>query len=109
VTLFPYTTLFRSWYNIYEIHAREDGSVRGYYCNISRPAQIGAETISYVDLALDLLVYPDGRQLVLDEDEFAALPLSAAEREQAIRALGELQAGFTAHVYPPVAHGYGTA
>jgi uncharacterized protein len=97
------------WYNIYEIHAREDGAVRGYYCNISRPAQIGAETISYVDLALDLLVYPDGRQLVLDEDEFAALPLSAAEREQAIRALGELQAGFTAHVYPPVAHGYGTA
>ena len=32
-----------------------------------------ASQIRYVDLALDLLVFPDGRQLVLDEDEFEAL------------------------------------
>jgi hypothetical protein len=89
------------WYNIYEIHAREDGHVRGWYCNISRPAFVSEQTISYVDLALDLLVYPDGRQLVLDEDEFAALPLSAGERIRAREALVELQTGFTRHIYPP--------
>ena len=43
------------------------------------------------DLALDLVVYPDGRSRVLDEDEFAALPLSAEERSRARRALEELQ------------------
>jgi hypothetical protein len=45
-------------------------------------------------LALDLLVFPDGRQIVLDEDEFNALPLSEAERQSALAALAELQALF---------------
>ena len=82
------------WYNIYEIHAREDEALRGWYCNVTRPATITPETISYVDLALDLLVYPDGKQLVLDEDEFAELQISEGEREQALRALDELKGIF---------------
>ena len=28
------------WYNIFEIHARDDDSLRGWYCNISRPVEI---------------------------------------------------------------------
>lgn len=84
----------RRWYNIFEIHAREDDHLRGWYCNITRPAQIADSTVYYVDLALDLLVFPDGRQLVLDEDEFDALPLSEAERQQARAALDELRARF---------------
>ena len=47
--------------------------------------------MSYVDLALDLLVYPDGRQLVLDEDEFQALSLDTATHVKAQAALNELQ------------------
>ncbi|HEX9013693.1 MAG TPA: DUF402 domain-containing protein, partial [Anaerolineaceae bacterium] len=87
-------TYFRGrMYNIFEIHAREDDRIRGWYCNITRLAEITPEAISYVDLALDLLVYPDGGQLVLDEDEFADLLLSVEEREQARQALVELQAG----------------
>jgi uncharacterized protein len=89
------------WYNIFEIHAREDDALRGWYCNVTRPAVVTPDSISYVDLALDLLVYPDGRQLVLDEDEFDALPLAQAEREQARRALAELQEGFAAKAFPP--------
>ncbi len=58
------------------------------------PAVLGAEVISYRDLALDLLVFPDGRQVVLDEDEFAALPLDARTRTQARRALATLQRHF---------------
>lgn len=82
------------WYNIYEIHDREDDHLKGWYCNVTYPAQIEDGQIIYRDLALDLLVYPDGRQLVLDEDEFAELELSEADQQQARRALGELQALF---------------
>ncbi|MDX1435203.1 MAG: DUF402 domain-containing protein [Anaerolineales bacterium] len=79
------------WYNIYAIHDREDGHIKGWYCNVSYPAEIGEDHISFVDLALDLLVYPDGRQLVLDEDEFAALPLTSTDRAQAREALNDLE------------------
>ncbi len=86
------------WYNIFALHDRQDDHLKGWYCNVGRPADIRAETVSYVDLALDLLVYPDGRQEVLDEDEFSALRLSRAERRRAWAALRELQALFA----PPV-------
>jgi uncharacterized protein len=80
------------WYNILEIHDRADDSLKGWYCNIGKPAvmETGNE-ISYVDLALDLWVDPDGTQTVLDEDEFAALDLDAETRSRARAALAELQ------------------
>lgn len=84
------------WYNIYEIYDRDTHDLKCWYCNVSYPAEIGAGQISYVDLALDLLVFPDRRQLALDEDEFTALQLSATDRLQARKALGELQALFKA-------------
>ncbi len=82
------------WYNIYEMHDRDDDRLKGWYCNIGRPAEVGKGVISFVDLALDLLVYPDGRQLVLDEDEFAELDLSPEEQQQARQALEELKTSF---------------
>jgi hypothetical protein len=84
------------WYNIFAIHDRDDNRLKGWYCNISHPAEIGDGVVSYIDLALDLLVYPDGRQLVLDEDEFNELALSPEVQQQARYALEELQASFTA-------------
>jgi predicted RNA-binding protein associated with RNAse of E/G family len=42
-------------------------------------------------MALDLWVAPDGETQVLDEDEFAALPLTSSERDVARQALAELQ------------------
>lgn len=82
------------WYNIFEIHDRQSDRLKGWYCNIGYPAAITKDTVSYVDLALDLLVYPDGRQLVLDENEFAALFLSPVDQSQARAALVELQTHF---------------
>jgi protein associated with RNAse G/E len=79
------------WYNIYEIYDRDDGRVKGWYCNVSQPAEFAQGVIRFVDLALDLLVYPDGRQLVLDEDEFASLSLSEDMRDKARQALDELK------------------
>jgi predicted RNA-binding protein associated with RNAse of E/G family len=83
------------WYNIFEIHAKTDDHLRGWYCNIATPARITSNQISYMDLALDLLVFPDGKQIVLDEDEFNKLEISSALRESARKALEELQAFFT--------------
>ena len=82
------------WYNTFEVHDRDDGRLKGWYCNIGRPATVGPDTVSYVDLALDLWVTPDGRQTVLDEDEFEALALSAEERETARSTLRDLRAAF---------------
>jgi len=82
------------WYNIFEIYDRESGELKGWYCNVTVPAQILAGEIRYVDLALDLLVYPDGRQLVLDEDEFSALDAPDEVCAGAYRGLEELQALF---------------
>jgi uncharacterized protein len=84
------------WYNIFEIHDRDDDALKGWYCNIGKPAVMEADdVISYVDLALDLWVAPDGTQTVLDEDEFAALDLDAETRSQAWAALEELKRMFS--------------
>lgn len=82
------------WYNVFEIHARETDELKGWYCNVTRPAEFENSTISYIDLALDLLVFPDRRQLVLDEDEYAELHLDPQTDEKARAALRELQALF---------------
>ena len=79
------------WYNIFEIHDRADDRLKGWYCNITLPAELKEDQVAYVDLALDLLVYPDGSQLVLDEDEFADLVLDAPTRKKALAALADLQ------------------
>jgi protein associated with RNAse G/E len=82
------------WYNIFEIHAHEDGQLRGWYCNIGKPAEFDGQILSYIDLALDLVVFPDGRHVILDEDEFSELDISDQVRQQALDALGELQSHF---------------
>jgi len=84
------------WYNLFEIHDRDDDRLKGWYCNIAKPAVLEAEDrLSYVDLALDLWVAVDGTQTVLDEDEFAALALDAETRSRARAALEELQKLFS--------------
>lgn len=59
------------WFNIFDI-ADENGERKGWYCNVAAPAIIADDTVQQVDLLLDVWVYPDGRMLILDEDEFAA-------------------------------------
>jgi uncharacterized protein len=91
---FVETFYTRRWYNIFEIHDRQDDSLKAWYCNVGYPAELETGVVSYRDLALDLLVYPDGRQVILDEDEFAELDISAEIHRQALIALGELQKYF---------------
>ncbi len=79
------------WYNIFAIHDRDEGKVKGWYCNIGKPAVIEDAVVSYVDLALDLWVSVDGKQTVLDEDEFEELKLNDELRTGAINGLNELK------------------
>lgn len=88
------------WYDIFEIYDRDTGQRKGWYCNVTRPAVITESAVEYVDLALDLWVSEDGRQTVLDEDEFMALDLTPPERDLARRALAELQQQFKAERPP---------
>ncbi len=79
------------WYNIFAIHDREDEKIKGWYCNVGKPAVIEDDVVSYVDLALDLWVSIDGTQTVLDEDEFQGLQLNDKLRASALNGLAELK------------------
>ncbi len=86
------------WYNVFAIYNVGDDVFKGWYCNLTRPAQIGPHPseagllIEAVDLALDYFRQPDGTEFVLDEDEFAALKLPSAEVAACRAALAELRA-----------------
>jgi len=82
------------WYNIFEIYDRDDGNLKGWYCNLTTPAIIEGDTISFIDLALDLWVSADRTQTILDEDEMEELNLSEEYRNQVFAGLKELQARF---------------
>jgi protein associated with RNAse G/E len=79
------------WYNIFEIYDRDDGKFKGFYCNIGKPAIIGDDFVSYVDLALDLWVSANGAQTVLDEDELTELNLDNELKQKVHDSLKELQ------------------
>ncbi len=57
------------WYNIFRFH-EPDGSLRNYYCNVAMPPTLTDESLDFVDLDIDVVVWPDGRVEVLDRDEF---------------------------------------
>ena len=88
------------WYNIFEIHDRDDDLLKGWYCNVGRPAVWDApDAISYVDLALDLWVTPQGVQTVLDQDEFESADMDETTRASALQAMQELQKLFKSRQY----------
>ena len=78
------------YYNIYAIYQQKSSSLKGWYCNIGMPAQFSNGAVSYVDLALDLWVYPNGEYLLLDEDEFEMLDLPAVTQQKCWQAIDTL-------------------
>ncbi len=91
---FVETYYFDRWYNVFEIYDCLDNRLKGWYCNVSSPAIPKGDLLIYRDLELDLLVFPTGKQVVLDEEEFVAQEILPREREFALAALAELQVYF---------------
>ena len=83
------------WYNIFRFH-EPDGAVRNYYCNIIMPPVFSGSTLDYVDLDIDVVVWPGDNYEVLDLAEYEenALLLSYPEsvRSRASSALDEVVA-----------------
>lgn len=83
------------WYNVFELRGPA-GQLKGWYCNITRPAVIADDYVESEDLELDLIVAPDRTQTRLDdEDEFAARNLQRDEPQAhaaALAAVEELRA-----------------
>lgn len=81
------------WYAVKEVRSAA-GVLKGWYCDVTRPAVLRSGELLVDDLDLDLWVSADGaRVLRLDEDEFAASGLATADPEaaaQAVRALDAL-------------------
>ena len=57
------------WYNVFRF-AQPHGDLRNYYCNVNAPPVLKNETLSYIDLDLDILVAPDFSYQVLDMEDF---------------------------------------
>ena len=77
------------WFNIFCIYDAI-GLLKGWYANVTLPVEISATEVRWRDLALDLMVLPNGEQTVLDEDEFAKLSLPDDMRKRAEEALQTL-------------------
>ncbi|MEU8984533.1 DUF402 domain-containing protein [Streptomyces sp. NPDC048309] len=82
------------WYAVKEV--RDSGGVlKGWYCDVTRPATVSGGELVVEDLDLDLWRSADGRTVLrLDEDEFAASGLATADPQAAAaaeNALDELE------------------
>lgn len=83
------------WYSVKEVR-HHHGELKGWYCDVARPAEVSVGAIVSVDLDLDLWVSPDASVvLTLDEDEFIESGLAEADPTAAANsraALDELRA-----------------
>ncbi|HLJ61263.1 MAG TPA: DUF402 domain-containing protein [bacterium] len=81
-------------YNVYHWIA-PDGTTLAYYFNLSGPPRIEHARLEWEDLEVDVLVTPDARARVLDEDRVPAsaadrLPEIAAARDRVLREYREV-------------------
>ncbi|WP_405711170.1 MULTISPECIES: DUF402 domain-containing protein [unclassified Streptomyces] len=82
------------WFAVKEVRTGA-GGLKGWYCDITRPAVLRDGELLVEDLDLDLWVSADGSSVLrLDEDEFEESGLAArdpAAADAALRALDELE------------------
>lgn len=90
------------WFNIFKLYTGS-GRLKGWYCNLAEPVTLTDSLILWRDLALDLLISPDGEQLVMDEDEFEALQPSDELRCSAREVLATLRR-WVMEGHPPFTH-----
>ncbi|NUT28040.1 MAG: DUF402 domain-containing protein [Streptomyces sp.] len=78
------------WYAVKEVRDSA-GALKGWYCDITRPATLSGAELVVEDLDLDLWRSADGTDVRrLDEDEFAESGLTESDPEAAAAALAAL-------------------
>lgn len=95
------------WWNVIAGYRPDSGALTGYYCNVAKTPRWRAEpapVIAYTDLDLDIIVFPDGRYELHDEDEFvqyaAQFGYPARTVERARRTVDELIARIERRAHP---------
>ncbi|MGQ9889191.1 MAG: DUF402 domain-containing protein [Aggregatilineales bacterium] len=88
------------WYNVFRVEEAGSGRLKGWYCNVTRPARIASDSVCADDLALDVFVMPDGSLRLLDQDEFEALDLTPNERAAALGAVEAIRSAVVARALP---------
>ena len=91
------------WFNVIQSW-NTDGSLSGYYCNVTTPAHVIENELCWDDLDLDVSVRADGTYRVLDEDEWARnverLGYAPELVARARRAMDELITSVERRVFP---------
>ena len=64
-------------YNLFALYRA--GELIGWYCNVTHETTVRDGVIVWHDLFVDVIVYPDGNTLVLDEDELADSGLAVGD------------------------------
>jgi hypothetical protein len=78
------------WYAVKEVRSAT-GTLKGWYCDVTRPARRSGAELVVEDLDLDLWRSADGTDVRrLDEDEFAESGLDASDPQAARAALAAL-------------------
>lgn len=84
---------FDRWYNVFAFF-EANGAFRNYYCNINMPPTLNDSELDYIDLDLDVVVWPDGSIAILDREEYEQnaelFAYSPEIRNKAESALGEI-------------------
>lgn len=75
-------------YNVYHWRAK-DGRYLGSYFNLVKGTSITERLVTYVDLIVDVMIFPDGSHAVLDLDELPQ-PLHLFEKGDVERHLQQL-------------------
>lgn len=95
------------WWNVIAGYRPDSGELTGYYCNVAKTPRWSAgddPVIAYTDLDLDLIVFPDGRIELHDEDEFVDYAARFAYPERIIararRTVDEMTARIERRAHP---------
>lgn len=59
------------WYNVFRF-SEPNGQLLSYYCNVNLPPKLQPDSLSYVDLDIDILVQPNLTFQILDTEDFEA-------------------------------------
>ena len=89
-------------YNAFALY-RAHGEFVGWYCNVTHPTVVIGDEVQWHDLYIDVIAYPDGRTLVLDEDELEESGLKTSDPKlhtMIVEARDELLEMVAARAYP---------